>query len=397
MEINFFDPKVNADPFPYYEQIRAAGRVVYNDAMHSWMVPGYDDAVAMKADIDHFSSRCNLNDEVAMWFEGVRSMIAVDPPEHARLRGPLTDAFSKRSVSRWEPRIIEVVDELVDGLLMADGPVNIVDAFAAPLPTTVVAELLGVPKDREPDFQRWSNLVVANLTYGTSPDEPQEHLQFEEGAREMQDFLREMVEERRRRPSDDVFGYLVANAETLDLSDDDIRATAVLLLLAGYDTTATLLANAVVALAQHPDQRRLLVSQPDLVPGGIEEIMRCFGVTQIDPRLVAKDVDFAGAHLSEGELVFVLSGATGRDPSRWEDPARFDVTRPPKTHFAFGYGIHLCLGAHLARLESRIGISRLLRKIPDFDVVGVDYGSRFAVRGPLYAGFVPDPALVGTA
>jgi cytochrome P450 len=195
---------------------------------------------------------------------------------------------------------------------------------------------------------------------------------------ELKQYLAEEIERHRKEPRNDLLGVML---NIPGWTDAEIRSTAILLLLAGYDTTAKLMSNCLQALEQHPDQRRLLVDDPSLLPGAIEEILRWVGATQAVVRKVRQDTVLADTRLEAGDIVYPLLIAANRDPSRWSDPQRFDIRREVKGHLAFGTGSHICLGAHLARLETRVAVEALLRIAPEYQLRDTDYGNAFFARG----------------
>lgn len=378
-DVNLFDPAVVADPYPAYEEIRRLSRVVRNEALGIWMVPGYDDGMEILTDSGDRFREMNTP-ELTPWFEG-SNMIAVDGPEHTRLRRCLSPFFTRQAVARWSRRVEEVVDQLLLPLVRDNATFDIVSDFTM-IPTVIVAEMLGVPEQHYEDFRRWSHTIVANLSYGHE-DETTGALIKEIGV-EANDYLSEEIERHRRERPDDL---MTAMIEMADMSAAEIRSTALLLVLAGYDTTAKLLANSLVVLADHPAQRASIAEDPRLLPAAIEEVIRWAGVTHINPREVAQDTVLGATDLKAGDILYVLHAAANRDPSRWPRPLEFDPGREVKAHLGFGFGAHLCLGAPLARLEAKIALGRLLALAPDYQVRDIDYGTGALVRGPEH-GFV---------
>ncbi|HEY8524579.1 MAG TPA: cytochrome P450 [Acidimicrobiales bacterium] len=395
LDVDFFDPAAIADPFPLYEQVRAAGRVVWNDHLSGWMVTGFDDCAAVLTDDGGRFGVMNGDPEVTPWFEAP-TMISVDGATHRRLRGCLSPLFTRRAVARWEQRVGEVVDRLLAPLAAGDDGFDLIADFTM-IPTIIVAEMLGVPEERHADFRQWSNTIVTNLSYGHEDAEARATLR--QASAELNQYLREEIERHRREQPDDLLTAMLRMAgdgtgghggttvtgtgtDAPAMDADEVRAAAVLLLIAGYDTTAKLLANALVALELHPDQRRLLVERPELVPAAIEEVLRWRGTVQAIPRVATADTVLGDTRIAAGEPVYALIAAANRDPDRWADPARFDVRREAKAHYGFGYGPHLCLGAPLARLEAKVAIERLLRTAPEYRLRDVELGPSFFVRGP---------------
>lgn len=373
-DVDFSDPAVIADPFPVYEEIRAAGRVVWNQALGGWMVPGYDDIVEVFSDT-HGSRFAVVGAEVFFWFDAP-TMITIDGSEHRRLREPLARYFTPAELTRsWEPRIRKVVHDLMHPLTERRESFDLADFTK--IPVFIVAEMFGVPPAHHEDFRRWSNVVVSNVAFGN--ERPDARREMETAVAELKQYLAEEIERHRREPRDDLLSVMLNIPEW---TDAEVRSTAILLLLAGYDTTAKLMANCLVALEQHPDQRRLLVDDPSLVPGAIEEVLRWAGATQAVVRAVKQHTVLADIPLEAGDILYTLLVAANRDPSRWSDPQRFDIRRPVQPNLAFGTGQHICLGAPLARLETKVALEALLRIAPEYHLRDIDYGNAFFARGP---------------
>jgi cytochrome P450 len=375
-DVNLFDPAVIADPFPVYEQIRATGRVVWNDAIGVWMVPGFDDCSEVLVDSGDRFGELNSDPELVFWFPAP-NMIQVDGREHTRLRGCLAPLFTRQATARWERRVGEVVDELLTPLVEGREDFDLIADFTM-IPTVIVAEMLGVPKDRHEDFRRWSHDIVSNLAFGNESTEARAALK--RAGDETNAYLVQEIERHRREHPDDLLTAMLQMSDAMN--DDEIRSAAILLLLAGYDTTAKLMSNCLVVLEQHPDQRRLVAQDPSLVPAAVEEVLRWAGVAQMTPRRVQRDTVLAEVPLSAGDRLYTLHGAANRDPARWPDPQGFDVRREQKAHHGFGFGPHLCLGAPLARLETKVAVERLLRLAPEYRLRGVEMGASMFARGP---------------
>jgi cytochrome P450 len=372
-DVNLVDRDLVADPYPVYEQIRAAGPVVRNEIMRAWMVVGFD--AAMEVLTDTGQRFCQMNNaELTPWFEGP-NMIMVDGDEHTRLRRCLAPRFTRQATATWEQRVGEVVDELL-APLVEKGSFDIISDFTM-IPTIIVAEMMGVPKDRYEDWRRWSHTIVSNLSYGH--EDPEVGAMLRGVGDEANSYLADEIERHRRELPDDLVTAMVQMSE---MSREEIASTALLLVLAGYDTTAKLLSNSLVVLDQHRDARAEIIADMSLLPGAIEEILRWAGVTHLNPREVLHDISLGGVELAAGDSLYILHSAANRDPGRWDDPLRFDIHREPKAHLGFGFGAHLCLGAPLARLEAKAALERLLTLAPDYAVRDVDYGAAILVRGP---------------
>jgi cytochrome P450 len=242
--------------------------------------------------------------------------------------------------------------------------------------------MLGVPEHRHDDFRRWSHTIVGGHAYGRESDEVL--VEMRQASDEVNGYLTDELERHRRGGFDDVLSTLLDMAQ---MSAAEMRSTALLLLLAGYDTTAKLMATSLVTLERHPDQRRKLAENPALLASALEEVLRWQGVAHIVPRAVVRGTTLAGQALAEGDAVYCLTAAANRDPDRWPEPDRFDILREAKSHLGFGYGPHLCIGLWLARLEARVALRRLLELAPDYRLRDIRSGSSYHVRGP-ESGFV---------
>lgn len=378
LDVQFMEAAAIDDPFPLYEDVRATGRVVWNGILQGWMVPGFDDCSTVLTDKGERFTAMPSTPEVLPWFEAP-TMISVDGAMHQRLRGCLAPLFARSALAQWEPRVRVVVDQLLAPLVEGDESYDLIADFTM-IPTIIVAEMLGVPEERHGDFRHWSNTIVSNLAWGHEDAAVQVTLR--QASTELNQYLREEIERHRREQPDDLLTAMIQMSDDGTMGDDEVRAAAVLLLVAGYDTTAKLLANALVALELHPDERRLVVDDPALVPAAIEEVLRWRGTVQAIPRIAVQDTVLADTEIVAGEMVYTLIAAADRDPDRWVDPASFDVKREAKAHYGFGWGPHLCLGAPLARLESKVAIEELLRRAPEYRLRDIVFGPSFFVRGP---------------
>ncbi|MFJ8636956.1 cytochrome P450 [Streptomyces sp. NPDC093568] len=288
-------------------------------------------------------------------------MMEADPPEHTRLRRLASAAFTPRRTAELAPRIEQIAHDLIDVLPPA-GEVDLVEAFNAPLPATVIAELLGIPERHHLQFRRWS----AQALRVTSP----EHRPALAG---LHGLLADLVADKRRSPQDDLLSALVAVRDEEDgrLSEEELVGTALMLVVAGHESTVNLLGNAVLGLLRHPDQLGLLRERPELMPGAVEEFLRYdTSVERSTSRYAAEDIELGGVSIPRGSMVVVALGAAGHDAPQAgdDDPAVLDVTRPGARHLAFGHGIHYCLGAPLARLEATIALRVLLARVPELEL-----------------------------
>jgi cytochrome P450 len=373
MDVNLFDSSLIEYPYQVYEEIRAAGPVVWNGALNAWMVTGFEGCSAVLGDTTHFVKMSGDPGMVAR--SESANMHQADGAEHVRLRHGFAPLFSRQAAARWERRVADVVDELLTPLVEGSDTFDLT-SFTM-IPTVIVAEMLGVPPDRHEDFRRWSNTIASNIAYGH--EDPGVREAMLRAIHELDAYLAEEMARHRREEPDDLITAMLRMPE---LTEGEMRSTARLLLVAGFDTTAKLMGNALVALARHPEQRRMVAGDLRLVPATVEEVLRWEGVAQMTPRRVNGDTVLAGAELAHGDTVNLLLAAANRDPDRWPHPSCFDVHRDLKSNLGFGFGPHLCLGAPLARLETRVALERLLTIAPQYRLRDVDLGRGFFVRGP---------------
>jgi cytochrome P450 len=373
-----FDPfsaEVVADPYPWYEQLQRQGPVQRIPTRDLWMVTGYDQVATVLRDPSTYSSSLgyaalstgamsrepsDMRGMLGVDATDLRMLISTDPPDHTRVRRLLSRVFTPRAIAELEPRLRAICDELVEGLLARaqSSGADLVSDLAVPFPVTVIAELLDIPSDRRSDFRRWSEALVGALSGDMDV------LEAQAAGRELFSFMTEVVEERRARPGSDLISRLVVGGDQDDpdaLNVEEITLIAILLLAAGNETTTNLIGNAAAALSAHPAQADLLRASPDLLPAVIEEVLRWDSPVQGLFRGTTRATTLADAELPAGALVLVCFAAANRDPEHFNDPNRFDINRRPGDHFAFGHGIHFCLGASLARLEARVCFEQLFK------------------------------------
>jgi len=296
-----------------------------------------------------------------------RSMLMMDAPDHTRIRSLVNKAFTPRRIAELRPRIEAIAKELLAEPARS-GELDVIAELGGPLPAIVIAELLGVPAEDHPKFRVWAAQIVAAPAAVATGDQVE---QFQRGFESLAEYLRVVIAERRRSPQADLISALVAAQEDRDaLTDMELLATAILLLLAGHETTTNLIGNGTLALLQNPDQLARLRAEPGLLKSAIEEMLRFDSPVQGTMRAATEDVEFGGKKLGRGALVICGIGAANRDPEVFPDPDRFDVTRDDNRHLSFGFGAHFCLGAPLARLEGEIAFRALLESFPKLELAG---------------------------
>lgn len=293
------------------------------------------------------------------------SMLAVDPPLHTRYRKHVSKAFTARRISSMAEMVTAVAGDLLDDIDPREGQVDIIERYAAKLPIAVIAELLGVPEPDRADILRWGDQAAAILDPGLSW---RDYSRVEAAMRSLHHWFENHVRRLRADPGDDLLSALVIAG---DLDDVELHALGLLVLAAGFETTVNLLGNAVAALDAHPAQRSALLADPSLADGVVEETLRWDPPVMATVRQAYADTRVAGAEVARGTAVAVLLGGANRDPSVFEDPDTYDITRPnADQHLSFSAGAHFCLGASLARLEARVGLRLLFERFPDLTVKG---------------------------
>jgi len=309
-----------------------------------------------------------------------RTMLFMDPPNHGRIRGLVSKAFTPRMVDSLRPRIQKIADELIDRF-DTSGTTDLVNDFAYPLPVMVIAEMLGVPYEDRELFRRWISALAPLIDF--IPD-----MQIVERAMaamgETQTYLTELVNKRRTSPKDDLVSALIAAEEQGDrLTIEEMLANIVLLLGAGYETTSNLIGNGMRALLENRGEFDRLRAEPGLIKTAVEECLRYDSPVQATGRRAAEDVQIAGVTIPKDEHVVVIIGACNRDAARFPNPDRFDIGREKNDHLAFGGGIHFCLGANLARLEGQIAIGTLVSRFPKMTVATgqLEVRDMFNLRG----------------
>jgi len=369
---NPLHPDRRRDPYPIYRRLRERTPVYRQPVMRIWFLSRYEDCAAVLKDPDFSVQRMQLpltRKMVAPLHEDFREMIArnllmLDPPDHTRLRALVGKAFTPRVVERLRPRIQEIVDGLLDAAESADD-FDFVRDFAYPLPVIVIAEMLGVPSADRAKFVSWSNQLVAIVDPFSAPAGLES---VQPAYEEMAAYLRGICAERRRDPREDLISALVAAEDQGDaLSEAELISTCGVILGAGYETTASALGNAVLALLRNPDERKRLCDDPSLIESAVEEFLRYDPPVQATDRIATRDCEIRGKRIRKGQLVVTLLAAANRDPERFANPERLDLGRRDNTHLSFSHGVHFCLGAQLARAELQIAIATLLRRHPHFE------------------------------
>ncbi|GGM82877.1 cytochrome P450 [Dactylosporangium sucinum] len=363
----FHDPAIRADPYPFYDRVRAAGPVVRGQLM---LATARHDVASAVLRSDAFGvgvSERRLPAGVALLFRLSRrtspigpvdppSMLVVDPPDHTRYRRLVAKVFTARAIEGLRPRIEQTCDEL-----LRDAPAELIADYAALLPVTVIADILGVPQEMRRQFLAWGAAAAPTLDIGLSF---RTYRRTERGIKASNDWLRGHFARLRAQPGNDLLSRLV-HLEGEQLGDDELLATAGLLLAAGFETTVNLLGSGAALLMRHPEQLELLRAEPQRWPGAVEEMLRYDSPVQSTARVCRRETEVGGVTVRPGQVVVPMLGGANRDPAVFADPATFDVTRAnAREHLSFSGGVHYCLGAALARLEGEIGLRMLFERHP---------------------------------
>ena len=369
MNERFGTPEFKANPYPFYlRETELVRRVRLPDGQTAWLISRYDDVAAALKDKRFAKDRAKaLTPEQLgkqpwiprMFRPLTQNMLDLDPPDHTRLRALVQKAFTPRIVEEMRHRMQQIADALLDAAL-AKGRMDVIHDYALPIPTTIIAELLGVPGGDRSRFHRWSNAVVSSTSgrFGILKAIP--------GVIAFLRYIRRLIRDRRATPREDLVSALVRAEEAGEqLSEDELAAMIFLLLIAGHETTVNLIGNGALALLDHPADLLALRSGSLRMKTAVEELLRFESPLETaTERFTGEDVEIAGVRIPRGELVYAVLASANRDAAQFPDPDSLRLDRDPNRHLSFGFGIHYCLGAPLARLEGEIAIETLLRRAP---------------------------------
>jgi cytochrome P450 len=385
MEFNPFAPEVKRNPYPYFAHLRDHSPVYWVESLKSWAVSRYDDVASIAKNTQLFSSApiipAILGDQNPV--PEVNWMISADPPAHTALRKLVNKAFTPRMVAALEPRINEIVAQLLDQIAEKGGEFDLVHDFSTPLPLMVIAQMLGIEPERYREFKQWSDDMIRAT--GGEEVSPAERERLRGSMDEMRSYFEQAIAERRRNSREDLIGALVrAEEDHHQLTAREVLAMCLLLLLGGNETTTNLIGSTVLTLLSHSAELAKLRADLTLVPQMIEEMLRYEAPAQALLRQATADTKIAGSTIPAGSGVMILYGSANRDERQFPNPDVFDVTRNPQEHLAFGFGIHYCIGAPLARLEARIAMDAFLRRFPKVSLRDQrrEWIDSFVVRGP---------------
>jgi cytochrome P450 len=391
-EYDPFSYEQDADPYPVYRRMRDEAPVYYNPRLDFYAFTRFQDNLDAFLDTDTYSSSWGTSLEFMDTPKPDSGLIIyMDPPRHTRYRNLVSKAFTPQSIAKLEPEIRRIAREHLDRLVGRER-FDVVREFTSRLPMDVISALVGIPEADRYEVQKKSNLMLHR-----EPGNPLPVKEAFVAQAELMKYVTALIADRRARPRDDLMSRLVQvevtdeNGEHARLSDDDLRAFFMLLATAGNETVTKFLASVYVELWRNPDQGRALVADPSLAANAVEETLRYDPPSQYQGRVTLRETQLHGVDIPKHAKVLLVNGASGRDERKFPDPDRYDVRREIDMHLGLGYGRHVCLGAHLARMESRIGIQEFLARFPEYEIPegGMERMHSSNVRG--LAGLVVEP------
>jgi cytochrome P450 len=384
-------PEAIDRPFEYFGRLRESDPVYRNEKWGGYIVTRYDDVERCLEDDEHLSLGVQADrlrsapqdiPETESMFP--KWIIYLDPPEHTRLRQIMSEAFNPEMIREQRAEAEAITDSLLADIQARDpDEIELIEEFAYQLPVRIIGRIMGLPEEDLDRVGEWSEKIALTLFHYYGVED--RHQKTERAVREFADYLHGIVEERKAAPRDDLLTYLIeAETDGETLTDDEVVATAVLLLFAGHETTTKLIANGTLELVRHPEQMRLLREDPSMAPKAVEEIIRYHGPSKVVTRGVVEDFELRDTRIEAGQRVLMSLAAANRDPRQFDDPETFDITRSTPSHLGFGHGIHSCIGAPLARLETRVAFPALVQAFPDMELATeeIEWTHSPLVRGP---------------
>jgi cytochrome P450 len=385
---DLLSPALFADPYPTFALMRQNDPLYWSDELGIWFATRYQDVRTVIRDsrfssdrVDAFMPPDTGDKTRAMRQFYANWMLFSDPPEHTRLRKLSSRAFTARSIAGLEPFVHRAVDETLDRV-RGQEQVDIIGDFGFPVPSRVIAHMLGVAPDRVGDFEHWSHDILRIPSLVGDPDE--NFAASYQAMRDLEAYFRQLIAARRAAPTDDLLSLMVrASEDGTALSEHELVAQCALLLIAGHETTTNLIGNATLALLRNPGELARLRAQPDLAAAAVEEFLRYDGAVAGTARQAAHDVTLSGGVVPAGAVVMAVLPSANRDPAVFADPDRLDIGRGDTRHIALGFGPHACIGAALARMETRIAMTALLARYPRLELAVSEPGrtGSWAIRG----------------
>lgn len=379
------------DPYPLLAAMRNRAPIIWSAGGNQWLVLRYEEANSILRNnsfgkrLDKWKHPKFIMRQAARIFRrgGSSSILLQDPPDHTRVRALVNSAFTPRVVRALEDHITAITNSLIDNMIDKTR-FDLIDDFAFPLPVTVIAQLLGVPVEDQDRFKHWSRNITLGLAVSGRPMRLVHSFLAMEQLRK---YLSKTIDGKRNQPGADLISSMLAaqSADHQHLSQEELLANAILVLIAGHETTTNLIANGVISLLKHPEQKQMVLEDPGLFGAAVEEILRYDPAVQIVRRLANEAVDIGGVHIRQNDGITILIGSCNRDAQVFKNPDQFDIKRENNNkHLTFGAGIHFCLGAELARTEARIALRQLFERMPNIKLSesNVKYKGPFGLRGP---------------
>lgn len=374
IQFSLTSPEFLKNPYPFYDKLRSVNPIHWENSLKypGWYVTGYEEAVAILKDT-RFKNRIPLP-LASKKYENLKNiqndmMLFKNQPDHKRLRMLVSKVFTPRVVESYRPYIKETVNDLLNQV-QDKKRMDIVSDFAFPLASLIIAKILGVPAEDRYQFREWAVILIQTIDFTRSREAL---VNGNDTTMKLLDYFRELIKKRKQNPQDDLISMLIKEEQQSDkLTDEELLATCVLLVIAGHETTVNLISNATLSLLNHPQQLKVLKENPSLTEMAVEEVLRYDSPTQMSARVASEDIEINRTTIKKGEHIYILLGAANRDPRKFINANFLDITRNPNPHLAFGYGTHFCLGSSLARIEVQIAIHTLLQRIPNLKLATSD-------------------------
>lgn len=364
------DPEVLADPYPLYKKLRTEAPVHWDPFLHAWVVTRYSDCLRVLREFS--ADRTPTPDQLStMGLSAlnpiaqvmVKQMLFMDPPMHTRIRALASAAFTPRRVEALRSHIQSICDQLIDAALPA-GRMEVIAELAAPLPAIVTAEMLGVRVSDHEQLKDWSADFAEML--GNFQHNPDRILRVLRSVQDMTAYFRDAIREQKQYPRDGlIHAFLTAEANGDRFTEDEVIANVIVTMVGGQETTTNLIGNGLLTLLHNPEQMHRLRTEPSIMPSAVEELLRYESPSQHTARLAPSDTEMGGKQIRKRQAVIAVMGAANRDPERFPDPDRLNLTREDNRHLAFGWAAHFCFGAALARIEGQVAFATILQKLPN--------------------------------
>ncbi|MED1122358.1 cytochrome P450 [Bacillus atrophaeus] len=357
------------NPYPFYDKLRSIHPIYKGNFLKypGWYVTGYAEAAAILKDT-RFKNRIPLPENSQKYSElknmQHHMMLFKNPPDHKRIRMLVSRAFTPRFAESYRPYINETVNVLLNEV-QYKRTMDVVSDFAFPLASLIIAKMLGVPAGESLQFREWAASLIQTIDFTRSR---KELTKGNDKAIKLIAYFKDLIQQKKHNPQNDLISMLMKEQQDDRLSDEELLATCILLVIAGHETTVNLISNSILSLLNHPEKLMELKEKPSLIESAVEEFLRYESPTQMTARVASEDIEMNGMMIKKEEHVYILLGAANRDPKKFTHPHVLDITRNPNPHLAFGQGIHFCLGSSLARLEAQIAICALLQRIPNLQL-----------------------------